>query len=354
MKFLHKNKSTLLGLEVGSHRVKVLELKCVAGQYRVEHFNVLPIPQIIWEREDLKKVNFIVKVLQEAVIGSKTTLKQVAMYVPSASVTIQRLLLDAALQDKALETQLVFEASAHIPYPMTEVYFDFHILESSLNEVAYKKDVLFVASPMDQIDRYRDILAKTQLDLCLVDVECFVLARACSLMAYELPNKGINKTMAVINLYTHSISLTVLHNFEVVYTGEEFFNNDLLENPLFLESELIFEAIGDFKENSNLPEKYNFLSLNPFNESLLLAIRRCIQLFYFTHSHFSIDNIILSGDGSDTPRLKSWVEENMDIQTYVANPFSHMSVAPGVDSSFLNENASSFMLCCGLAMRNLN
>lgn len=353
MRLLRRKSPPLLGIDISSSAVKVLELSRVAGQYRVESFGVAPIPRGAIKDHEIKDVTAIVEAVRQAVSHSKTALKQAAVSVSSSSVITQQLQLESELNEKELEAQLAFEASGYIPYPMSEVYSDFQVLGPSPT-VPSHVDVLLVASRMEQVDVRSDILVEAGLQPRVMDVECYALSRASSLLANQLPSEGMDQTIAVIDLGVHSTGITILRNWKAIYTREETFGGSQLTEAIQQRYHLSFEEAARSKKQGGLPNEYVVDVLSPFREALIPLIRRSLQFFYSTSIHSSIDHIVLAGGGAFIPGLRDLIKQNIGVVSTIANPFTQMSVAPRVDVPSLTADAPALMVCCGLAMRSFD
>ncbi len=353
MKLLRRKSPPLLGIDISSSAVKVLALSRMAAQYRVESFGVAPIPRGAIKDHDVKDVTAIVEAVRQAVSRAKTSLKHAAVSVSSSSVITQQLQLESTLNDKEREAQLAFEASRYIPYPMSEVYSDFQVLGPSAT-VPNHVDVLLVASRMEQVDVRSDILIEAQLQPRVMDVECYALARASNLLRHQLPNEGMDRTIAVIDLGAHSTGITVLRNLETIYTREETFGGSQLTEAIEQRYQLSFEEAGRAKKHGGLPNEYALDVLNPFREALIPLIRRSLQFFYSTSPYSSIDHIVLAGGGAFIPGLRDLIKQNIGVVSSIASPFAQMSIAPQVDVPSLMADAPALMVCCGLAMRSFD
>lgn len=353
MKLLRRKSSPLLGIHISSNDVKVLELTPMAGQYRVESFGVAPIPGDAIKDHEIKNPTAIVEAVRQAVWRSKTLLKQAAVSVSSSSVITQQFQLASELNEKELEAQLAFEASGRVPYPMSEVYSDFQILGPSPGMPSHV-DVLLVASRMEQVDVLSDILIEANLQPRVVDVECYALARASGLLINQLPNKGMDKNIVMIDLGSHSTGITILRNLEAIYMREETFDSSPLRENIKLRDHLSFRELACGEKHDDLPSECGVEVLRFFREGLLPLLRRTLQFFYSTSTYCSIDHIMLVGSSAFMPGLRHFIKENMGMESTIANPFAYMSVAPSVDRPALTADAPALMVCCGLAMRSFD
>jgi len=63
---------------------------------------------------------------------------------------------------------------------------------------------------------------------------------------------------------------------------------------------------------------------------------------------------VLAGGVASIDGLAQIIEERLDTQTSVANPFAGMSVASKVNASALSNDAPSMVIATGLALRSFS
>lgn len=100
---------------------------------------------------------------------------------------------------------------------MEEVRLDFYVIGAASKD-SQKVDVLLAASRMENVDARVDALKLGGLTAKVVDVESYVMERACTLIADQLPSGGIGKTIAVIDIGSIVTTITVLHDGMTIYT----------------------------------------------------------------------------------------------------------------------------------------
>jgi type IV pilus assembly protein PilM len=125
---LGKRKQTpLLGLDISSTTVKLLELSRTGDKYRVESYAVCSLPQDAVVEKAVNDVDGVANAIRSVVAQSRTKLKHVAAAVAGSAVITKLVDMPAGLSDDEMETQLTLEADQYIPYPLEEVSLDFEV-----------------------------------------------------------------------------------------------------------------------------------------------------------------------------------------------------------------------------------
>ena len=118
----------MLGLDISSSAVKLIELSQSADGYKVEAYRVMPLPANTVVEKNIADVDALAKTVEQLVNRSGTKLTDTAVAVSGSSVITKEIELPAGLTDLQLEMQIEVEADQYIPYPMEEVAFDFDVI----------------------------------------------------------------------------------------------------------------------------------------------------------------------------------------------------------------------------------
>ena len=160
-RLLGKKKFPLLGVDISSTAVKVVELGKVGPRYRVESYMVEPLPpQAVVERE-IKDIEAVGEAVRRAVARAKTSVKYAAAVsrstVSGSAVITKVIQMPAGLSDLELENQIYLEAEQHIPYPLDEVALDFEVIGES-EKAPEQVDVLIAASRIENVETRVEVL----------------------------------------------------------------------------------------------------------------------------------------------------------------------------------------------------
>jgi type IV pilus assembly protein PilM len=90
----------------------------------------------------------------------------------------------------------------------------------------------------------------------IVDVEAFALENACKLMTHQMPDGGIDRTIAVVDFGASSTTFSVLRNLKVVYTRDFAFGGQQLTEEIMRTYGLSMEEAGRAKKEGGLPGNF--------------------------------------------------------------------------------------------------
>jgi len=353
MIFLNRKKPPLLGIDISTAAVKLLELSRNGQRYRVESYAVAPLPLDAVIDKNIAKVEIIGNVIKSVIKQSGTRLKHAAVAVPSSSVITKVISMPASLSEDELEAQIELEADQYIPYSLDEVSLDFEV-QGRAEKNPDMVDVLLVASRKENVEDRVAALEMAGLKAEVVDVESYALENACNLILDQLPHYNPDQTIAVADVGSTMTTLNVIHKRRIIYTREQGFGGKQLTEEIQRRYGLSYEEAGLAKKHGGLPDNYVLEVLEPFKQAMAQQIGRSLQFFLSSSSHRTVDGLVLAGGCGSIQGIDRFVESTLGIPTTAANPFVTMSLAPRVKPQSLSNDAPALMTACGLALRSLD
>jgi type IV pilus assembly protein PilM len=342
----------VLGVDISSSSVKMLELSRSGDQYRVESYSVASLPPNAVVEKNLVEIEPVSEVLRQAQARARTKLKTVAVAVAGSAVITKLIDMPAGLSDDAMETQIGLEADQYIPYPLDEVALDFEVQGPAPNNPD-QVEVLLAACRRENVDSRVGALEGAELIGKVVDVEAYAVERAFRLVRSQFDYDD-DSVVAIVDIGATMTTLSVLVGGSTVYTREQLFGGRQLTEEIQRRYGLTVEEAGLAKKQGGLPDDYEHDVLDPFKDAVVQQITRSLQFFFSSSQYNDVDHILLAGGVASMPGLAELVQERLGTSTSVANPLAHMSVSSKVDVAALSNDAPSLMIACGLALRSFD
>lgn len=348
-----KKANTLLGIDISSTSVKLLELSRSGNRYRVEAYAVEPLPPNAVVEKNIVELEGVGQALQRVVARAKVNAKQAAVAVSGSAVITKSIEMESGLSDDELENQLKIEADQYIPYPLEEVAIDFEVQGPAVRTPG-RVEVLLAACRKENVEIREAALALAGLTAKVVDVEAYALERSYGLLAPMLAGAQGELTVAVVDIGATMTTLSVLHNGRTIYTREQLFGGRQLTEEIQRRYGLSVEEAGLAKKQGGLPDDYDSEVLQPFKEAVVQQVSRSLQFFFAAGQFHDVDYILLAGGTASLPGLDRLIQQKIGTQTLVANPFADMSLSNKVNAGALASDAPALMIACGLAMRSFD
>jgi type IV pilus assembly protein PilM len=348
--FFSNPSKPMIGLDISSSAVKLVELSRSGDGYKVEAYRVLPLPANTVVEKNIADLDALSEAIESVVKRSGTKLKDTIAAVSGSSVITKEIELPAGLTELQMEMQIEVEADQYIPYPMEEVAFDFDVIGPVENNSELVK-VLLAACRQENVEHRRQALEMAGLQPKVIDVEGFAVERAYKLMEDQLDQVS-DQVVAIADIGATMFTFTVLVDGKTIYSREQLFGGKQLTEEIQRRYGLSWEEAGEAKRKGGLPEDYENEVLAPFKESLIQHITRSLQFFY-SSSHFNyVDQLFLAGGVSALEGLVDEVEQAIGLPTAVANPLANMQLSKSINASAIANDAPALLLAVGLAMRS--
>ncbi|WP_053981754.1 pilus assembly protein PilM [Marinagarivorans algicola] len=352
LSFLGKKSKPLLGLDISSTTVKMIELTRHGDSYRVENYSVRPLPPGVVVEKNISDVDAVAQVVKSTIQQVRTKVRDVAVAVPGSAVITKTISMPSGLNDDAMELQISLEADQYIPYPLEEVSIDFDVLGPS-DKSPEEVDVLLAACRSENVEMREAVLELAGLTAKVVDVEAYALERSFDLQADQIEG-AYEKVIAIIDIGSTMTTLSVLVDGKIIYAREQLFGGKQLTEEIQRRYGLSEEEASLAKRQGGLPDDYEAEVLEPFKDNVVQQVTRSLQFFFSSSQYHEVDHVLLAGGVASMDGLVDMVEDKLETPTSVANPFANMSVSSRVNSASLANDAPSLMIVTGLALRSFD
>jgi type IV pilus assembly protein PilM len=344
----------LIGLDISSSAVKLLELGRRGERYTVESYAVEPLPPNVVNDKQVTDPKVVGEAIARAVARSGTRTKQAAVAVAGSSVITKIIPMPSSLSENDMEEQIKAEADQYIPYPIDEVNMDFQVLGPSAKEKD-TLDVLLAACRKEQVEQRMAALEIAGLEPKIVDIEAYALENACQFLRPQMPDGGVGRTVAIVDMGASTTSLLVLHDGKTVYTRDQSFGGRQLTEDIMRYYGMSYEEAGKAKRFGNLPDTYQSEVLTHFIADMVQQIDRSLQFFFSASSqHGTIDQMILAGGCAQIAGVDTAIQERLQIATVIAQPFAKMTVSSRAKPAQLAKDEASLLIAAGLAYRGFD
>jgi type IV pilus assembly protein PilM len=342
----------LIGIDIGSSSVKLIQLSASGSSYRVDAFAVEPVPEGSVSEGAISEPEQIADAIKRAMQRGKFKAKHCAMAVTGSAVITKVINLPADLSEEDIEGQIEVEAGQYIPFPREEVSLDFEVLGPSPRN-ADLLEILLAASKTEHVDTRLEVAELVGLNMAVVDVEAYAIANA-----FELVRKaaGIDEaeTIGVLNIGSTVSSMIVLRGNRSIYSREHSFGGHQLIEECMRRYGMDAEQASFLQRGEEPPAGFEDEVLEPFRQNVIQQISRALQFYSSSSEYSSINTLFITGGGASIPGLAEAVGNEVGISCEVADPLKDLRVAPKVNAKALDQARPSLTTACGLALRGFD
>lgn len=344
----------LAGLDISSSSIKLVELSIDdKGAYKLERYGIEPLPRDAVVDGNINNLEAAADAVGRA-LRRFGALKSVAVALPAASVITKRIVLPESLREQEMEFAVETEANQYIPFALDEVNLDFQVLGPARGTHG-EVEVLIAASRKDKVEDRVAVAQAAGLKAAVVDVESFATESALRLVSRQLPGGDKDKLIALVDVGSTTMGVTVLRNGQPVYSREQAFGGNQLTQEISRKYGMSVEEAEIAKRTGNgMPDGYQQELLRPFVDSIALETSRALQFFFTSTQYNQIDQLVLAGGCAVMPGLAEVVRARTQVDATVANPFAGMALSSAIRPKNLLADAPSLMVACGLALRKFD
>jgi type IV pilus assembly protein PilM len=314
-----KKSQPLLGLDITTSSVKLIELSQSGKRYRVESYSAEPTPPSSVSEKAIVDAKAVGEAIRRAVkrAGAKAT--DVAVAISGDAAITKVIQMPSSLSERDLEGQVEIQADQYIPFPMEEVSFDYEVIGPNEKDPELM-DVLLVATRTENVEQRQAAVNAAGLTTQIVDVEAFALENACRLLSHQIPDGGIGQSVAVVDIGASSTTFSVLQDLRVVYTRDFNFGGQQLTEEIMRTYGLSMEDAGRAKKQGGLPSNYQPEVLEPFIDDMTQQVSRSLQFYLASGGgREQPDMILVCGGCANIPGIADVISSRVGIPTEVGD-----------------------------------
>ncbi len=321
--FYHKR--PVFGLDIGSQRIKVMQLERHKNKARVLGYGSAQTDEKLIKNGVINQVAAAAKLVDELLatqLKGKLSTNAVVMSIPIAHV-FTRVLSLPQMSKKELIAAVELEIEQSVPLAPKDLYFDF---ETSSAEDDGQVLVRMVAAPRNIVDSYVAVCDLLKLELALIQTNIEADARLC--MLYEDINDG--SPYIIIDVGGNSIDVGILDSTLRVTGTVDIGGEDLTKSiaaALHVSSQKaqaikVSQGLNAGKQQAKIKQ-----AVEPQLEKVAAEIKR-IKKFYQERIQQGVDisQIVITGGGANMPGLGDYLTNSTRIPTRVSSPWvNHIS-----------------------------
>lgn len=342
-----------LGIDIGSSSVKVVELSRFGKKVRLKNYAQFQTTALagaalkMFNPETFllldEKVSTILKTIFNK---AKIKERRVGVSLPDFSTFFTVFQLPP-MPEHEIARAVEFEAHRHIPLPLSEVSFDWEIIErKELSSTTFQPKILLVAVPNKVIQQYQRMVTLSELNLQGLEAEVFSLIRG------ALSSQDKKKVVCLVDLGWQSSTLNIAdkgflkQSFTFDLSGRNLAKklSEVLQVDM-LEAEKMKKRFGLSSGNKEVAA-----ALKPEIDAFSQKIQTVLESF-FQKEGKKVEKIILAGN-VDFPYLREYLAKLLKKPVEIADPFSNIA-CPSLLKERLQQLGPSLCIAMGVALRGL-
>jgi len=355
-KLWSSNSQSIVGVDIGSSSIKIVQLRKEKEQAVLETYGELSVGSYAG-----LSVGQVVQLSEEGAI------KMMKDLIKEAGITANRAVIGVSLRnsfvttikvplvkDKSMAEVVQLEARKYIPAPLGEIEMNWQILsrpddggEKKKENVLPLVEILLVAIYKEVIQKYQKILDKSGFKTKFFEIEVFSMWRS-SLFRPTAP-------VLLIDLGASTTKMSVvdgglLRASHTIDRGAQSITNAIAKSL-----NITFERAEEMKMQLGLSPRPEYKELRNIIESalnIILSDGKHFMLSYRRKYGQSVGQAVLAGGGALLGGMVDTAVKILGIEVIFSDPFSKTSY-PAFLQDTLKETGPIFSTAVGLALKKL-
>ncbi len=340
-----------IGLDIGSHSIKVCELSGTPGKFKIERFGVFTLSEAALIEDEIQKPSEIVEGILEALKQSGIRSRQVCLGLFGPNTMTKRLNVPEGSREE-IEDHILWEAEQYITFGADDSQIDFHIVGE--NEGG-GKDAIVAAAKNEIIESFSNICKDAKLTAQVVDLNVLALANVMEEVFGDNIEEYSQGTL-LLDLGAQSTKVIVYKRGAPIFTKEVPVGGGLVTEEIQRQMGVSYEEAEDLKttvdDRGNLPQEILNI-VNSQIEGIVSEIKKNINFYITQGSAEKVEYCFVTGGSSLLPGLleKLSIVTGLEVQRLdILNSFK-------LNNKKLGENADQLAaispVVIGLAMRKV-
>lgn len=337
----------VVGVDIGSHAVKVCQLKRTDKAYAVINLGSATLPEDAVDDGTLNDPEAVGKAIAELFKNLKIKKKKIGFSISGYSVIVKKVNL-AVMTEEDLEEHIQSEAEQYIPFDIDDVYLDFQDLKTN-KEGSDRTDVMLVAAKKEIVDDYLEMLEGLNLEPVIVDVDGFALENT---YEYNYPK---DENVALVDIGATKMNINIISKGTSVVARDIVVGSRQLTEQIQNTFDIEFEEAEALKLGHIPAEEKQQQIEEIFSTTCtqwVLEIKKAIDLYHANNTDEQLTRLVLSGGGAKVAGLAEFLSSETNLTVEIFNPFANMTVNnKKIDADYLNTIGPEMAIATGIAIR---
>jgi type IV pilus assembly protein PilM len=352
-------KNQLVGIDIGSHSIKVAEIEESKRGMVLKNFGMIALPHEAIMDGSIKEMEVVSAALKNLLKNLNIKNKNSAASISGYSVIVKKITIPRKGEDD-LEKSIHNEAEQYIPFDINDVNLDFQILPSQMKEETEEEDeneglmdILLVAAKKDIVDEYISLFQLSELNPIVLDIDAFALQNA-----FEVSNAEQSGCHALVHIGAQQLTINVVREGISVFTRDSSYGGAQITSEIQRKFDISYEEAEKMKLGATPIE----LDQKPVMEDIFSStvvrwsqeIKRALDFVATTFIDIKVDDILLSGGSSLIPGFSKYLSMETDLHIGKLNPFANLEIKEKLfDAAYLNYSAPLAVIAIGIALRSI-
>ena len=342
----------VIGLDIGSSSVKVVQLKRSKKGLELQAFGMEPLmPETIIDGAVMDQ-QAVVDAIRSLWQRLRLKTKDVAVAIAGHSVIIKKISVPKMSAAELVE-QVPYEAEHHIPFDKNDVELDYAVVVPE--NAAGQMELILVAAKKEVIQDYAGVVRDAGLNPVIVEVAAFSTQNS-FVVNYDL---GANETIVLINIGASISNINILRGNVSLFTrdvtiGGNSFTEEIQKQLSVSQDEAeAYKVGGSYDEHGVVPQEVERI-IEGVADVMAGEFQRSLDFFLATSADTEVSKICLAGGTAKVSALHRAIEKRSRLTVEVVDAWRRIAIDPKLDAAYLGAHSPEALVGLGLALRASN
>ncbi len=339
-------KKSVVGLDIGSSQIKVIELTGYPKSTTILTVGIAPLlPDAIVDGEVMDR-EVVIDTIRTLFEKYKIQAKDIATSISGRGVIVKKIKMDKMKKSEVSE-QIRWEAEQYVPFDIDNVSLAFEIVNPDLG--GGQMEVLLVAAKSEVVNSYVSLIKEMGLNPVVLDISPFAIQNVYECNYPVLPDKRI----ALVTIGAEITNISFVINNVNSFSRDMFSATDSCSQKIQREMGLNRAQAEQLIRGESLegvtPEDVDKF-FQEFAEEIAVGIDKVIP--FLPGEKEKIDRIVLCGGGALIRGLVDYLKNRFDTEVIIINALQNIKYDPAIFEEERPEKISPVIAeAIGLALR---
>jgi type IV pilus assembly protein PilM len=321
-----------LGIDIGSHTIKIVELRSTPRGMDLVHHATAPTPPGGFQ------VSVLAAQLKEMIQEGRIKTKQAVVGLAGKGVAARRLSLPKIPEEEVQEA-IRWQAGELFPFSLGDAMLAFKVLPRDESGGKTKQEVLVVAATREAVMEHVEVLQQAGLEPVGLMAEPHALEQ---LWRNTNLGEGEEGAIAVLDLGAHNTNIHIFHGGELQFSryvptsgdaftmaltgmiraGEQEIELNTAQAEALKRQHGIPSVEDRGKTAEGIPLSQVAVRIRPVLEKLETEISRSFDYYAFQFQGETITRLLLAGGGAQLKGIESFFDERFDVKVGFLDPLA--------------------------------
>lgn len=343
-KFLNTKPSSVLGIDIGTGGIKIVQMEFAAGKPTVSNFAVTELPLEMISNGFVRNIDAMIAFIKNIVAQNGFNAKHVVFTVGGRNAFVREIDMPE-MPDQEMKQSVAWDSAQYVPYETDTYYVD--SAKFGTLTVDGLQPVLLVASPKDVIDALVEISEALGWQTLGIDIEVLSAYRTLENQLENFVLLDLGRSYSMLTIFQNGVPVAQ----RSIPQGGQMFNAAIANSvnvsltdaeKIKIEDEILTGALET--------DKVKYAEFFSEIENLGREVNRTCEYYTINKKDAQFTHLVLVGGGADMVGLSEFLSSGVNMQVVVNDLHKAVAFSDKIDQRELKKYLGALTVSVGAAL----